>query len=37
MLRDQGNEGVLLLVKASRMVRLERVVQDLIKRESSGT
>jgi len=36
-LRDQGNEGVLLLVKASRMVRLERVVQDLIKRESSGT
>ena len=24
-LRDQGNEGVLLLVKASRMVRLERV------------
>lgn len=36
-LRDQGNEDVLLLVKASRMVRLERVVQDLMKRESSGT
>ena len=36
-LREQGNEGVMLLVKASRMVRLERVVQDLTKRESSGS
>lgn len=36
-LRDQGNENILLLVKASRMIRLERVVQDLMKRESSGS
>jgi UDP-N-acetylmuramoyl-tripeptide--D-alanyl-D-alanine ligase len=36
-LREQGNEEVMLLVKASRMIRLERVVQDLTKRESSGS